>query len=312
MKIALLLFGLLNSFDKVYGSKRARPSLIDAFTALGIDYDTYVDTSPIDFFKVPTGTSVDDIKSLTQGRPLIDRTISSSTSEQEYIIIANDEAEITHRLQHVFIGGHTSLNFTPADPSTWRGDWGDSLIMAFMERKERLVRAAVNSGIGYDYVILARPDYVIKTKVDTKNGSKISEDLSQIVGNLQEDLKELENSNTLGINQMGTEADRDQSSDILLIKNGYQIGRLYEMVLAANLANVVKVTGSYGDTYAKNAYRCKFCNTLSRNHTPHCLKCGAAESLIDISRWLEYKLGEHIKSSGIKWTQTRLFGRALR
>lgn len=312
MRIALLLFGLLNSFDKVYGSNRKRPSLIDVFTALDIDYDTYVDTSPIDFFKVPTGTTVDDIKSLTKGRPLVDRTISSSSCEQEYIIIANDEAEITHRLQHVFIGGHTSLNFTPADPSTWRGDWGDSLIMAFMERKERLVRAAINSGIGYDYAILARPDYVIKTKVDTTSGLKISDNLSQIVVNLQEDLKEVEYSNTLGINQMGTEADRDQSSDILLIKNGYQIGRLYEMVLAANLANIVKVTGAYGNTYAKKAYHCKLCKTLSRNHTPHCLKCGAAESLSDISRWPEYKLGEHIKSSGIKWTQTRLFGRALR
>lgn len=312
MKIALLLFGLLNSFDKVYGSERRRPSLIDAFTALDIDYDTYVDTSPIDFFKVPTGTSVDDIKSLTQGRPLIDRTISSITSEQEYIIIANDEAEITHRLQQVFVGGHTTFNFTPADPSTWRGDWGDSLIMAFMERKERLVRAAISSGIGYDYVILARPDYVIKTKVDTQSGLKISEDLSQITVNLQEDLKDLEHSNALGINQMGTEADRDPSGNVLLIKNGYQIGRLYEMVLTVNLANIVKVTGNYGDTYAKKAYRCKSCNTLSRNLTAHCLKCGTVEGLSDISRWPEYKLGEHIKSSGIKWTQTRLFGRALR
>lgn len=312
MKIALLLFGLLNSFDKVYGSKRSRPSLIDTFTALDIDFDTYVDTSPIDFFKVPTGTSVDDIRSLTQGRPLVDRTISSSTSEQEYIIIANDEAEITHRLQQVFIGGHMFLNFTPADPSTWRGDWGDSLIMAFMERKERLVRAAISSGIGYDYVILARPDYVIKTRVATQSGLKTSEDLSQIAVNLQEDLKEIEYSNALGINQMGTEADRDPSGEVLLIKNGYQIGRLYEMVLSANLANIVKVSGKYGDTYARKAYRCKHCNTLSRIHTAHCLKCGTVGSLSDISRWPEYKLGEHIKSSGIKWTQTRLFGRALR
>jgi len=310
VKIALLFFGLLNSFEKVYGSKRKRPSLADVFSATGIDYDIFVDTSPIDFLKVPTGTSIDDIRSLSKGRPLLDRI--RSNSEQEYMIFASDEAEITHRLQQVFSSAHMTFNFTPGDYSTWRGNFGERLIMTFMERKERLVRAAISSGIGYDYAILARPDYVIKSRDVTQRGLRTSEALSQITDCLRDDLSTLDNSNCLGITQMGIQDEREPSGDILLVKNGYSIGRLYEMVLATNLVNIAKAAGGYRKIFTRKAYLCNACRTLTRDYAEDCDNCAAVNSFKDISRYSEYKLGELIQSSGIKWTLTRLFGRALR
>ena len=79
MRVALLLFGLLNSFDRIYGQEAASPSIKDVLLEAGIAFDVFFDTSAVEFHKVSSDYTIDETS--LRGRTLIYRVNATSVCD---------------------------------------------------------------------------------------------------------------------------------------------------------------------------------------------------------------------------------------
>lgn len=289
-RIAILLFGLLNTFDLIYGVKDTAPNYYRAMRNARVKCDVFVDTAEIGFLKIPPGT-MPDVKVLS-GRSILDRVPASASGDRDYLVIEEEACEIRKRVELAFGDDLVSLKIEKGDPSTWSGPrYLQSMIMTFLLRKRRLVEAAIEFGkvnkFEYDAIALVRPDSRIRPR-----GTQAASDevLSAFV---YSDLFAIVGTQNVGVD-FGAFNFRNSSSPEMLLKNdllvatppvALEICRMYDELLAV---------GSYNLGYNSQCFRCSECHSLFSEAAKTCLNCGSQSGQVEVTAWPEYKTGSRI------------------
>lgn len=308
-RVALLLFGLLNTFDQVYGPEAASPSLSDALIESDVTFDVFFDTSSVEFHKVPASYSLDD--TVLKGRKLIDRVVASKKRDGlDYLIIEEDEASIRTRIETAFPNSSCHIHFDLPDPTTWSGKgYIGQMIITFLRRKKRLTQAAIAysqyNNFTYDALIVARPDSVIRVRGKKDKG------LIQLAHLLTDDISKASDAETVGVDLLGR-GKKEGDPGIALFKNDIFIASPLTTLISMSLIDVVDTNGSFSKSYTRPAYRCKNCRTLFNEIADECRACGCLHQIASVSNWPEYKLAEHIAHSGLRYRALGIVGDVLR
>lgn len=307
-RVALLLFGLLNTFDQVYGPEAASPSLRDALIEADFMFDVFFDTSPVEFCKVPGTYSLDD--TVLKGRKLIDRVIATRDGGRHYLIIEEEEASIRTRIETAFPNIDCCIHFDPPDSTTWSGEGHlERMIRTFLRRKKRLTQAAIAysqyNNFAYDALIVARPDSVIRVRGRGQNG------LIQLAHQLADDVSKASDTETVGVDILGYDQEKSDPG-IALFKNDIFIASPLITLISMSLIDVLDSNGRYSKSYQRPAYRCKNCRTMFNEVADECRACGCLHKISSVRNWPEYKLAEHIAHSGLRYRALGIGGDVLR
>jgi hypothetical protein len=307
-RVALLFFGLLNSFDQVYGKDATSPSIADILRSLGVQFDVFVDTSALHFQKVPAGYEIGEDS--PTARALIDRVPANAGGDRHYLVLKDTEASISRRLEDAFRGTEVSVHFDPPDASTWKGEGHlERMIRTFLMRKKRLVQASLRQAerknAPYDVLIMARPDSVIRVR-----GGR-SRDMDALSALLCADILDASDSSRAGVDPLGFDR-KNSDKGIALFKNDLLMGSPEVMVTATRLIDVIDRNGRYYKSYPRPAFRCSACRALFLDSGTDCRACGGVSTVSKVTLWPEYKLAEHLRSSGTPCKPLGITGDVLR
>jgi len=306
-RIALLLFGLLNSFETIYSGNGPYVSIFRALREAGLDCDVFVDTSDVAFIKVPATASSD---AALGGRRLIDRVPAEKSGARDYLVIEDPKDGIEQRVLSVFGDRVVELHWTPPDPATWKGEgYVLNMIETFIRRKRRLAVSAfahaARQGWQYDVFILARPDSALYLRKER------TAPLSRIAEALREDVE--------AVAPWGVAADfgafdrKASTAGRYIFKNDLLIGAPGPMLAATSLSDVIEKSGGFHSVYKDRTYRCNDCFLIYEGQPREtCPRCESSRPAEILKNWAEYKTAEHVKAVGAEIRMLNVTGEVIR
>lgn len=295
-RVAILFFGLLNTFDQIYQESSGHVGIYKAIKALNYNVDVFFDTSELSFLKIPSSLDAkknyNAIMKLTKGKRLMARVSASSGKTKDYLVLEDSATKIQSRLRRVMGKDLVSLHFTEVDPSTWSGPkYFLNMIKTYLYRKKRLLATcldyAIKKHIIYDAIIIARPDSAFKVR---SSSSKAAEDVSHV---LSEDLMRVITTGETGVDHWPHNAEGSEAG-VHMLKGAIVIASHKYAEHIGGLIDIIDEKG-YKNTYGNPAFLCENCKALFRGSACECPNCGS-EKPLSIENWPEYKYAEHVKA----------------
>lgn len=308
IKVAVLFFGLPNTFPMIYGPEGDRPNIVASLRSLGIDPDIYFDGSEISFFKVPAETEIEGGK--IYGQEVIDRYPASENSDRDYLVTRVESHSLQKSYQSAFpdlqVKGYVEL----PDKTTWSGGQRLSrMIYTFLFRKLRLAQRAVAEsylrGFEYDFLVLVRPDSVLRIR----HGCELPNDTVSTA--VQRSIERMIHSGALGVD-FGAFSKELTEEPIFIAKNDLLIGSPRQILRVARMVEKLHPLDSFQNIYTDPVFRCRSCNRLQTESTKLCEGCGSTEGWVDLTSWPEKKTASHIRALELPYDCLDVTGGVLR
>ncbi len=311
MRVGLLYFGLLNTFPRIYGPDGTMPNIAAALEALGMEFEVFLDTSPLAFLKVPASAPNIHPNELAAGFTFIDRVPATDTGDRDYLVLQHDPEDLRRMVLGAFPGREVHLSVTPPEAATWSGEgYLENMIRLFLRRKARLVENAVARAAAgarpFDLLIMARPDSALRPRGRKRRG------LAEVVPLLAKDIEDLLDDPALGAD-FGAFHVEGSERRLRMFKNDLLIGSPEALRAATSLIDLVDAhAGDVYGVYPDGVFRCGACRKLTFGKPDRCTNCGADESFTDITTWPELITSQHVDALGLAVRPLRITGDSIR
>ena len=308
MRIALLLYGTLNTHQLINGPGSQLPSIPKILLEMRRDGDislhVYVLTEDKNFFK---WSPEDQIRhDSVHGYPLI------QWVEDRYAVCQYDAGLIRSELKEIYGDSLETVNILVDrfDPEAWATSkddyrvtgstnrWRNTMIMTFLGKKRQVFDMANISGKDFDAYAICRPDSRLHQR-----GVEPKEQLRNIFQDI------------LTAHEARVHYDRPninfetfgRSTNWAMLKNDDLFANYSGMEAKVSLYDHIirNFDGNFFQAYDVHAYRCEKCfhTDVIEGHLKTCPVCLQA-SLKEVSEWPEFKMFAHLQAQEVSMKVT--------
>jgi hypothetical protein len=311
LRAAVLFYGVLNSFPRIYGADAGgdESSIPRLLEAAGIDYDVFVHTEDKGFFKNFPPEAVADSK--IYGLDIL------GITKDSYYTVAECPPELIETWTRDAFGERLVslvIENSPYDPDVWEaGSMYNTMIKIFFFKKKEVfeeMRAyAEREGKAYDLVFLVRPDSRIRARLGK---SSLTATADRFQTEAREYLAAVADGRKLCMVDCGAYQLNAALPDKKIIKNDFVYGDLVSIdYMVALYDRIIEKDGAFKNIYPERSLRCVACMTLHED-SEACPACGSTQPATNVTNWPEYKMHEHMVAGGYETACSCVTGGVLR
>lgn len=298
MRIALLLYGTLNTHQRINGPGSTLPSipktLLEMHRRGDIALHVHVLTEDKNFFK---WSPEEEIRSdSVYGYPLV------QWVEDRYAVCQYDAGLIRSELSDIYGDALAEVRILEDafDPEAWASSkddyrktdstnrWRNTMIMTFLGKKREVFDMACQGGGDFDAYAICRPDSRLHAR-----GGNTAEQLAQIFRDIAAADGPLVYYDQPNVNR----ATFGRDTNWAMLKNDDLFANRAGMEAKVSLHDhiVKNFDGNFFRAYDLPVYRCENCHhtDVMEGRPKTCPACGKA-CLKDVSEWPEFKMFAHL------------------